>query len=80
MGSTAASTCGGNCPSNSCNNCICGLARTIIIALGYCKNYSWNNNCCMCIAEKVSAMNGHFMQETKGLQIGIMGIYDVSLY
>jgi hypothetical protein len=78
--SAAASTCGTNCPSNTCTNCICGNLRTIIVPEGFCKNFSWNKDCCKCIAEKVSAMNGHFMQQSMGgLQIGIMGIFDVSL-
>lgn len=42
-------TCGGNCPSDTCTECWCGLETKIVSIADECKKYSWNQNCCQCI-------------------------------
>lgn len=70
---SATTTCGGNCPSNTCYSCTCGSTKKIISPT--CSGYSWNQNCCKCIISKLSGNNEHFMTLAFGyLNIGILGI------
>lgn len=67
-------TCGSNCPSNTCDNCICGTAKSSVSSAN-CSKYAWNQNCCKCIVTKISTWNKHYMTKAFSfLEVGLFGI------
>ena len=47
------STCGGNCPDNSCTTCHCGSTPVFMPLDNYCtQSKIWDVNCCKCIAAR----------------------------
>ncbi len=84
----SSSSCGGNCPDNSCSNCICGSAKAYIPLDNFCGYSSkWDQNCCKCIATRISAGNTNWMtryydskQRIDFYMIGIMGLYGKNYY
>ena len=53
-----ADRCGGNCPSNTCPSCPCGISPKPVNIAQACAAYSgWSQACCQCIAQKESAGN-----------------------
>lgn len=56
-----ASTCGGNCPSNSCPSCPCGTSKNILDISTWCAKHNWNQACCKCIVSHESGGNANAM-------------------
>lgn len=54
-----ANTCGGNCPSNRCNSCVCGTSKMYVDINSYCSQGSWSQSCCTCIVKNESGGNAH---------------------
>ena len=67
-------TCGGNCPSNTCGDCLCGT-KIEKISSSNCSRYAWNQNCCKCIVSKISGWNKRYMSKAFDfLEVGLFGI------
>lgn len=73
------STCGGNCPSNTCTSCPCGttVEHTVNVK-EKCHRYNWNTNCCYCISTKRSGNSpGHmkFYKDSEGKVHELEGLF-----
>ena len=56
-----ADTCYGNCPSNTCEYCYCGVFPSKYDTSLYCAKSSWDQNCCKCIIGLSSQGNQNFL-------------------
>ncbi len=57
-------TCGGNCLSNECRSCPCGLIPKYVDIANYCSKSSlWDVNCCKCMVSSFSKGNTNFMDQ-----------------
>jgi|688.fasta_scaffold974824_1 hypothetical protein len=65
--------CGGNCVEGNCPECLCGMTPKKASVQTWCELYSWDTNCCACIAGKVSQGNLHAIKYNSD------GTYDVGL-
>jgi len=73
-------TCGGNCPSASCPDCICGTAKHTTSLTTACKGYGWEQTCCKCIGELTSKGNYNYMDYYLGYySIGLIPVDEVSM-
>ena len=55
-----ANTCGGNCPSNTCDDCKCGTEKNMVAAAEWCAKWSgWNQAMCQCIVSHESGGNAN---------------------
>eukprot|EP00347_Sterkiella_histriomuscorum_P009857 403339610 len=55
-----ANNCGGNCPSNKCDNCVCGTDQKRVNIASACSQYGgWSQRCCQCIVQHESDGNSH---------------------
>ncbi|KNC51181.1 uncharacterized protein AMSG_11986 [Thecamonas trahens ATCC 50062] len=55
-----ANTCGGNCPSNDCTNCLCGTSSSYVSISEWCAKFSgWDQSQCQCIVHHESSGNAH---------------------
>ena len=55
-------TCEGNCPSDSCYQCLCGThpvtsENSLFVASEWCSKYTWNYECCICTITAKSGLN-----------------------
>lgn len=71
---SAASTCGGNCPSGKCPSCPCGTTPSKVDVATWCSKYSWNQAACQCIMNAESAGNSNTMNYNSD------GSFDVGLW
>jgi len=56
----AANSCGGNCPSNTCDDCKCGTTKNPVSAADWCAKWSgWNQAMCQCIVSHESGGNAN---------------------
>lgn len=70
-----ANVCGGNCPAANCPNCPCGYTTQRIDLDAYCTQYSWNQGCCKCIAQRISGgSQNYFKYENSLFSGGILAI------
>jgi hypothetical protein len=70
-----ANICGGNCPAGNCPSCPCGYTTVRINLDTFCTAYSWNQNCCKCIGQRISAGSQNFFKYENSLFYGgIMGL------
>lgn len=65
-----ANICGGNCPAGNCPTCPCGYTTLRIDLDTYCTQYSWNQNCCRCIAQRISGGSQNFFKYENSLFSG----------
>ena len=69
------SSCGGNCRSGLCKECICGTNSNIVNVTDLCNKYGkWNKNCCECLGNYLSKGN------TNALNQGIDNLYSVGIW
>ena len=62
---TLALNCGGNSPSDSCDICVCGSTPVYVPLDNYClASKKWDQNCCKCIASRLTSGNSNFMSMT----------------
>lgn len=71
---SAASICGGNCPSGKCPSCPCGTTPSKVDVATWCSKYSWNQAACQCIMNAESAGNSNSMNYNSD------GSFDVGLW
>ena len=70
-----ASTCGVNCPTNTCPTCPCGNTAYPLDVAKACQSYSWSQSCCKCIAEIASGGNSYAMHYAGGsMNVGFLQI------
>lgn len=72
--SCIADLCGGNCPSDSCPKCVCGIIPHLVSINAWCAKYSWDQRCCKCIVSHESAGNAN------ALNFNVDDSYDVGLF
>eukprot|EP01089_Gocevia_fonbrunei_P001028 TRINITY_DN10983_c0_g1_i1.p1 TRINITY_DN10983_c0_g1~~TRINITY_DN10983_c0_g1_i1.p1 ORF type:complete len:137 (-),score=14.03 TRINITY_DN10983_c0_g1_i1:52-462(-) len=73
-------TCGGNCPSNDCRECPCGVKREIVNIEEICGRFSeWNHECCKCIVSHESSGDAHAANYNSNgsYDIGVFQINDI---
>jgi len=67
--------CGGNCPSNDCATCPCGITKSETDVPTACAQFTgWDQECCRCIVRHESGGNLNAVNENSG------GSYDVGLW
>lgn len=71
---SAASTCGGNCPSGKCPSCPCGTTPSKVDVATWCSKYSWNQAACQCI------MNAESVGNSNAMNYNSDGSFDVGLW
>ena len=70
-----ANICGGNCPGGNCPACPCGYTTRMINLDEYCTLYSWNQNCCKCISQRISGGSQNYMKFENSLYSGgVIGV------
>ena len=69
-----ADSCGGNCPTGKCKNCLCGSSKKSVDISSWCSKYNWSQSCCKCIVSHESGGNAN------ALNLNTNGSYDVGLW
>jgi len=74
-----AGDCGGNCLNGSCLSCLCGKVKNMVNVQEICKRYSWNQDCCVCIANALSGGNANAIKyyEDGSYEVGVFQINQI---
>merc|ERR1712038_1335487 len=59
-------SCGGNCPSGGCDECICGTSASYVDISEWCSKHSWDQSCCECIVQNESGGNANALYQNDG--------------
>ena len=76
--SSKTTTCGGNCPSNTCLSCPCGTTQNTISTSTWCSKYSnWSQSCCNCIMSHESAANSNALNNNTDGSVDV-GLWQIN--
>merc|ERR1712018_184944 len=59
-------TCGGNCPSDTCDDCLCGSSKNMVDISEWCSKFHWDQSNCECIMQNESGGNANALYQNKG--------------
>lgn len=70
-------TCGGNCPSNTCDKCWCETNKNMVNISDWCgKHSTWSQQCCKCIVSHESGGNAFAQRQSQNNSVDL-GLWQI---